>query len=106
MILKPLPYCVARPLGIAAIVLTFPVWGPFCAAIWLQIAVEDLVKPMLARPDGWRFAWLPVKCESWPDDGFNGVVWLETVWWSANPVGFSHWRREQPQRPSLATQEV
>lgn len=97
MIVKPLPRSVTRPLGMAAIVLTSPVWGLLIAILWLDMMASKAVKRLFPpRGDGWRFAWLPVKCDPWPDDGFNGTVWLERVWWTANPRGFCHWSREAP----------
>jgi hypothetical protein len=104
MELKPLPRHIARPLGIATLVITAPVWGPFVAIVGLAFETEQLLKRAFARKDGWRFVWLPVQCDPWPDDGFTGWVWLETAYWTANPRGFSHWRRLPPQ-PSQSEEE-
>lgn len=95
MEIKPLrvPEPVAVCLGVVALALTAPVWAPVVAATWLVVKIDGWLDP----PRWHRvFAFWPVECDPWPDDGHEGWVWLEAVWRNRNAPGWTKYRREAP----------
>lgn len=94
--LSPLPKPVAWTIGVVSAVVTFPIWGPLIAMVWLSVKLERLLDP-----PGWRkvFALWPVECDPWPGHGYAGWVWLEIVWRNPNAPGWTNYRREAPEPP-------
>ena len=89
-----LPRAVENVLTWVVVVVTAPVWAPLAAFVWLVAKLEAWMDP----PRWHRvFAFWPVECDAWPDEGFEGWVWLETVWRNKNAPGWTPYRREAPQ---------
>lgn len=88
-----LPKWLAHGLGYTVIVLTAPVWAPVLAALLFVVTLERWLDP-----PRWRrvFALWPVECDPWPDHGYSGWVWLETVWRNPASEGWSKYRYEAP----------
>lgn len=84
----------ALPVAVFVAALTFPVWGPIVVLLY----VEEWWRKTF-DPPRWRkvFALWPVECDPWPDDGYAGWVWLETVWRNPAAPGWTKYRREPPQ---------
>lgn len=94
MELRPLSQRAQDAIAWPLLVITAPAWIPLVGAILLVVWLDKVLDP-----PGWRrvFAWFPVECDPWPTEGYDGVVWLETVWrHSRRGSGFSKFRREAP----------
>jgi hypothetical protein len=80
----------------AVLAVTAPVWAPVVAAAWIVVKLDGRLDP----PRWHRvFALWPVECDPWPEDGYSGWVWLESVWRNRNAPGWTKYRREAPRLP-------
>jgi hypothetical protein len=70
-----------------------PLWAPFVGLLIAMVWIDEKLQPS-GEWHQW-FAWHPVRCDPWPDEGFRGVVWLETVW-RANSLSQVKHRRNEP----------
>jgi hypothetical protein len=77
----------------AATVILFPLYAPLVAFIVASLWIGDRLEP----PRVFRrwFAWWPTRCDPWPEEGFKGTVWLETIWRSNTAYGMRY-QREDP----------
>jgi len=104
MEIKPLSQRQQDALLLPIVVIMAPAWIPLFGAIFILVQVERWWNRVV-DPPRWRkvFALWPVECDPWPDDGYSGWVWLETVWRNRNALGWTKYRREAP-NPNRGTQ--